>query len=236
MERKTVLRKRKAKRLYLIPAVFAAVIAVLFLCGNNRRQIISVPYISQQGTYVTGCELVSTAMVLNYYRYDVSVKDVVTQTPCSELSETVDGLVGEHPSQSFIGNPTSESGFGCYAPVVVSVLNTFFRRDNRKKAVDLTGTEFEDLIPYVDQGDPVIVWATINMHPSGRGDSWTLRDTGEEFTWPAGEHCLVLVGYDRNEYYFNDPYDSKGLVGYDRDVVRERYAELGKQAVAAIDF
>lgn len=200
-----------------------------------EKKDISVPYISQQGSYATGCELVSAAMFLNYYKYPVSVQDVVSQTPFSNLQPTDNGgFTGKSPSQTFIGDPESETGFGCYAPVVVSVLNSFFRKDNRMTAVNLTGTGFDSLIPYINQNDPVIVWATINMQPSYAGMNWVLEDTGETFTWTAEEHCLVLVGYDADKYYFNDPYNSNGVVGYDKALVLQRYEELGKQAVVAV--
>lgn len=198
------------------------------------KKIITVPYISQDGSYATGCELVSATMFLNYYHYNVSVKDVVGKTPFSELHETNSGLTGKNPAQSFIGDPTSQSGFGCYAPVVVNVLNSFFQQDNQKKATNITGTDFANLLPYLSRDDPVIVWATINMLPSYAGDNWILEDTGQTFTWLAQEHCLVLVGYDDSKYYFNDPYDSNGMVGYDRSLVEKRYQELGKQAVVAV--
>lgn len=199
------------------------------------KKIITVPYISQEGSYATGCELVSATMFLNYYHYNVSVKDVVGKTPCSELRQADNGsLTGKNPAQSFIGDPTSEDGFGCYAPVVVNVLNSFFQQNNREKASDITGTDFANLLPYLSRDDPVMVWATINMLPSYAGANWIQEDTGQTFTWPAQEHCLVLVGYDDSKYYFNDPYDSNGMVGYDRKLVEQRYQELGKQAVVAV--
>ncbi len=217
------------------PASSSAVALLKSQSQLAEKKTISVPYISQQGSYATGCELVSAAMFLNYYKYPVSVQDVVAQTPFSNLQPTDNGgFTGESPSQTFIGDPESETGFGCYAPVVISVLNSFFRKDNRMTAVNLTGTGFDNLIPYINQGDPVIVWATINMQPSYAGMNWVLEDTGETFTWTAEEHCLVLVGYDADKYYFNDPYDSNGVVGYDKALVLQRYGELGKQAVAAV--
>ena len=56
-------------------------------------------------------------------------------------------------------------------------------------------------------------------------------ETGKLFTWKRHEHCLVLVGYDKDYYYMNDPYQSKGLVAYKRSVVEARYATMGSQAV-----
>ena len=34
------------------------------------------------------------------------------------------------------------------------------------------------------------------------GPQWKLLDTGETFTWISNEHCMLLVGYDEDSYYF----------------------------------
>ena len=60
-------------------------------------------------------------------------------------------------------------------------------------------------------------------------------NVGDKYTWIAGEHCLVLVGYDYYRYYFNDPYKDHGIIGYDRKVVEQRYKELGNMAVVILD-
>lgn len=234
MKGKGTLQKKEHRSavVFLILILFAtAFITAFYYFDINQKKIIQVPYISQKGSYITGCELVSTTMVLNYYKYYVTVKDVAERTPKSSLQQKDGKTYGSNPSQSFIGDPTSSSGFGCFAPVVVSVMNSFFNDKKQKTAVDVTGSNFDSLLSYIKDGDPVIVWATMNMQPSHSGKSWILRDTGKTFTWPAREHCLVLVGFDREKYYFNDPYQSNGLKSYDKSIVQKRYCELGKQAI-----
>jgi uncharacterized protein YvpB len=212
-------------------SVFAVSAIVCFLYYHEWKQVLDVPYVSQKDSYATGCELVSATMVLKYYGYNVSVQDVVAKTPFEELKQENGKLTGPHPSEVFIGDPTSENGFGCYAPVVAQVMNSVIQQDGSKRAVDITGMDFDALLPYIRKGDPVLVWATMNMTPSYAGKSWVLKKTGKKFVWPAREHCLVLVGYDQNQYYFNDPYESNGLIGYEKELVRLRYDELGRQAV-----
>ncbi|HCW80279.1 MAG TPA: hypothetical protein DG942_04150 [Ruminococcaceae bacterium] len=202
--------------------------------SNSSEKIIDVPYISQEGSYSTGCELVSASMVLQYYGCHASVEDVVKNTPYSDLQQKDGKFYGDDPTKSFIGDPTSESGFGCYAPVVVSVMNTFLSKSN-KIAVNITGNEFNSLIPYIQRGDPVIVWATMRMLPTYQGNSWIINGTGKTFVWPAREHCLVFVGYNKDKYYFNDPYKTSGLADYTKSVVEQRYNDLGKQAVIVED-
>lgn len=221
-------------RLCFFAAIFLILPMAFAYRNANREVVLSVPYISQKGALSTGCELVSAAMVLNYYGNGVSVEDVVAKTPRSDLTETKNGLTGNHPSQTFIGDPHSPDGFGCYAPVVVSVMNSFLSGSG-KKAVDLTGVGIEDLArEYVAGGTPVVLWATMNMREPKPGKSWVLTGTGETFQWVAGEHCLVLVGFNRDCYYFNDPYESNGLISFEKSLVEKRYEALGRQAVAVI--
>lgn len=199
---------------------------------NHQKKIIQVPYISQESTLAAGCELVSATMVLEYYGFDVPVEQVVAKTPQSNLIQSKDEWIGAHPSKAFIGDPHSADGFGCYAPVITSVMNSFFEKKGEKKAVNVTGTDLETLVQnYIKQDTPVIIWATINMRAPSLGRSWTIKDTGKKFSWIAGEHCLVLVGYDKDNYYFNDPYDTHGLINYEKRLVRERFNDLGQQAV-----
>ena len=231
---------RRGKRIIKHRICFGVVVllllpAALILPNANRETLLSVPYISQKGKLATGCELVSAAMVLNYYGKNVSVEDVVEATPHTDLTETQNGLTGKHPSQSFIGDPHSPDGFGCYAPVVTSVMNSFLP-ESGKKAINLTGAELEELaLNRVANGSPVILWATMNMKEPRPGKSWTLTGTGETFRWIAGEHCLVLVGFNKDSYFFNDPYDSNGIIFFDKELVKTRYESLGKQAVAVED-
>lgn len=68
------------------------------------------------------------------------------------------------------------------------------------------------------------------MKPPKEGNRWTLED-GTQFQWLAGEHCLVLVGADEDYYYFNDPDYGDEVIGYEKELVQQRYDELGRQAI-----
>ena len=67
------------------------------------------------------------------------------------------------------------------------------------------------------------------MKESKRGRTWHFEN-GEKFTWISGEHCLVLVGYNEDFYYFNDP-QSGSTVAHQKSIAEERFEELGSQAV-----
>lgn len=226
-------RKKHNKHFLIWGLCLIFIVTGIIYINAHQKEIIDVPYLSQKGTFSTGCELVSATMLLQYYGYDVTVDQVVKKTPRKELIQTKDGLVGPHPSEAFVGNPQSANGFGCYSPVIVSVLDSFLIKEPGMKATDLSGMELEELTEkYVRNNTPVLIWATMNMKEPYVGKSWVVKSTGKKFQWVAGEHSLVLVGYDRKNYYFNDPYESNGLIAFDKSLVQMRYKSLGKQAVA----
>ncbi|MEE8705299.1 MAG: C39 family peptidase [Oscillospiraceae bacterium] len=211
---------------------------------------INVPYFSQEGDFPTGCELVSAYMVLQYYGVPISEDEWVSRIPCTDLS-SIDSwpeLAGPSPDECFVGNPYLLDGFGCFPPVIVDAMNQVLPEGHR--AMVTTGTPLQELAEtYVSVGKPVLVWATINMVPSYPSQTWMITNpgiqsvdyydywdsvTGEIFTWPANEHCLVLVGYDSDYYYFNDPYDGNGVKAYDRALVESRFQGLGCRSAVVL--
>lgn len=197
---------------------------------------LKIPYISQEGILPTGCELISAMMLLSHYGADVTVEEVVNNTFCAYPVTEGDRTHGYSPYRAFIGSPYDASSFGCYPPVIVDMMNALLPEG--KQAVDITGMALPEIAEtYLLQGEPVLVWATINMMETELRVGWYLLDeegnkTDEWYNWKANEHCLVLVGYDEECYYFNDPYEGNGLVGYSRELAETRYAEIGMCAVA----
>jgi uncharacterized protein YvpB len=104
-------------------------------------------------------------------------------------------------------------------------------------AEDTTGTPLAELAEAnIPEGRPILVWATICMLPTYPNKGWYLTDdsgkpTGEWYDWPANEHCLVMIGYDAEYYYFNDPYAWGIGTKYSRSLVEQRWEEMGKYSV-----
>ncbi len=196
----------------------------------NGKVLIDAPLLHQFPKYPTGCEVVSAVMALQYVGEKITVENFIDN--CMERSSKFywqDGrYYGPSPYEYFLGDPRSENSYGCMAPVIKKALIHYFSSDER--VVDTTGTDLPTLCKsYIDEGIPIIVWASIGMVKITDGPSWTLPD-GTKYTWPSNEHSLLLVGYDANKYYFNDPYTGK-LVSYARSVVEDRYERLGKQSL-----
>lgn len=192
--------------------------------------LLDVLALSQYPDYPTGCESVTAVMALNHIGNAIGVEEFITHhLPCNDSFYEANGrLYGPDPYAVFIGDPRRTNSYGCMAPVIEQALRTCVGEGQR--VVNTTGETLSALCRnYVDNGIPVILWATMEMRPVGSGRRWFLPD-GRQFTWPSGEHCLLLVGYNDREYLFNDPRHG-AVVAYDKKSVEIAYASLGKQSL-----
>ena len=195
--------------------------------SDPGAKLVEVPYLNQLDV-VFGCEAVSATMVLQFYGCDITWKEF-TDVYLIKKPWRVDEngkRFGPDPFAAYPGDPYKDSGpnsgYGCYAPCLAKSLNKVLPQEK-----------------YVDVGEPVIVWATMDMRPSRLTSSWEIDYVdenspyrlGDTHTWNGNEHCLVLVGYDETRYFFNDPYKNHGLIGYDRALVEARFHEQGSQSV-----
>lgn len=192
---------------------------------------IDVPYINQSEKYPTGCESVTTVMLLHYLGYAISVDDFIKNNLEMKDFETRDGvLYGPDPRNYFVGSPYDPDAFGCYAPVICKALEKIV--GDVYEVCDETGKEIDQLVDtYLRKGMPVILWNSINMREPIIGPEWKLLDTGETFTWISNEHCMLLVGGDEDSYIFNDPYENRGVISCPKTVIRDRYESYHRQAV-----
>lgn len=192
-----------------------------------------VPIMHQFPDYPSGCESVSAVMALQHADVSVSVDEFIDQhLPMSSRFYWEDGKnYGPSPYEHFIGSPRSTASYGCMAPVIEKALTSCL--GNKQRVKDVGGYSLSELCEqYVSRDIPVLVWVTIKMIEIQPTNSWYLSD-GTRFTWPGNEHCMVLVGYDENNYYFNDPYVG-ATVSYKRARAETRYAQMGKQALVIL--
>ena len=202
--------------------------------SSSEKILLSVPYLSQENALPTGCEIVSTVMLLQYYSIPADTNALIDRyLECGELELRGKMRYGPDPNEAFVGSPYRSDSFGCYAPVIQKALQRLFQEERHEFQVkNTTGVSLETLCcDYVSGGTPVLVWASINMAPIEEGLEWFLNGSGRLFTWTKNEHCLVLVGYDASHYYFNDPYSSNGVVSYDKELADQRYQEMGRQSL-----
>ena len=210
-------------------------LADFFGISVEHEKIIDVPYISQEGILPNGCESVSAVMLLQYFGFDANPLEFVDKhLDTSPVSIKFGCRYGPNPKYYYAGDPRSEkNGWGCCAPVIVRALNKYLPENHY--ALNLTGTSLAELCSiYIDNDIPVAVWVTVGMKEINRIIQWQSYDKSQTYLYPSNEHCMVLVGYDNENYIFADPYGSLGIVNYPIKDTAVAYGSLGKQAVAII--
>ena len=203
--------------------------------NQTDKLIININHINQKSMgFPTGCESASAVMLLNYKGIKISLDDFINNFLNKSEAPTIinNKLVADSPNNSFIGDPKSYNGYGCYAPVIVKAMKK--ATSNSLNIINTTGTDIEDLISlYISKNNPVLIWASSEMKDITNGTSWYINGKDDKFTWKKGEHCLVLVGYDKDKYYFNDPL-CNGVRGFNKELVQDRFSKLQKQSIVII--
>ncbi|WP_051957319.1 GW domain-containing glycosaminoglycan-binding protein [Bacillus sp. UNC322MFChir4.1] len=110
---------------------------------------LDVPIISQRDPYiparnlVSGCEITSVAMMLQYAGANVDKVQLAYEMPYSSFD----------PNQGFVGNPFGK-GWTIYPPALMDLVRKY-----TGSAVNLTGLEIKSNL---DAGKPVVVWMTMH--------------------------------------------------------------------------
>lgn len=173
----------------------------------------------------TGCEITALTTVLNHLGYDVTK----TEMARDYLKKDYLGRVGF--DKAFIGNPESDSGYGCFAPVIVDAALAYLNEHDMKySAWDISGKELNELFEYVNNDIPVIVWASMGLMEVYKKPAFVDAE-GNQIYWYDNEHCVVLCGYDLEKQTVTVCDPISGIVDYGMERFQYIYDQLEKQAV-----
>ena len=194
--------------------------------------MIQAPLLSQLPELPTGCESATAAMALQYWGIDISPTEFAREyLPTGTAPYTDDEGVtwGCDPREAFPGDPFSQSGWGCYAPVIAENLKAAAGDGYIVKELsDITLEELSET--YLKQNIPVLLWVTIDMEEPYRYLTWNILGSKETFTWICPMHCALFVGMDETTCYFNDPLQEE-VTPYSIEDTKRAYSGLGMQAV-----
>ncbi|MGN0318894.1 MAG: C39 family peptidase [Lachnospira sp.] len=177
---------------------------------------------SQLPELPAGCEVTSLSMALKFKGYSVDKMTIVNKY--LDIGETKKA----NPYKQFVGDPADEeTGYGCYSPVIIKCVQKI-----GANVLDYSHRTFSSILDNVEKGQPVVIWATIDMNPTIFGSSVWKDNDGNVVCWRGNEHCVVLVGFDtsKNEVYVADPLTGK-IETYSLSVFYTRWVEQNKQAL-----
>ena len=203
------------------------------------HKIGGVPVIVQDDLKAA-CETYACTMLLQHFDFDIDeyqfVENYLVTKP---VSYGADGnMYGPDMDSAYAGD--IYTGYGVNAKGMAKFMNNYISTTGSPlKAQPLSGIPLETLCKdYILKDIPVMVWATTYMNEPYVKATWIVdyvdNDTetqiGDSVSWQMGEHCMVLIGFDKNNYYFCDSVAGKVAV-YDKATAEERYSQLGMQAI-----
>lgn len=192
--------------------------------------MIEVPVIDQLPELFNGCEVASLAMLLAAAGTPVDKMELAERV-AKDMTPIVwseDGVIESwgNPNIGFVGDMTGETdGFGVYHGPIFQLLADILQG----RAEDLTEQPFDKLLEAVAGGRQVVIWTNINFTPETVMETW-LSDAGPVLmSW--NEHAVLLVGFDTDNFYVNDPYDGTAAKPIERDSLISSWLQMGSQAV-----
>lgn len=207
---------------------------------DQENTYLKVEYINQkQQGYPTGCESACAVMALRYAGIETDMKQFIKEylktAPVrweEKKGKKEQRLVGPDPREAFAGDPSTEHGYGCELPVIYDGVSRLIKdRKKEVRAVDLSGQELSSIVEkYIDQKIPLLAWVTNRMEPVAEGTRWLIKEQHREYVWKKGEHCILILGYDKENYYYHDPVYGEYL-SETREKLENAYGYMGKQAM-----
>lgn len=194
--------------------------------NNEDVILLGVKNILQKPDLPAGPEITCLTIVLNY------MGDFPDKVSLAENYLTIAEPGTASPYEAYLGDPkVADGSYGCYAPVIVNAANRYFadKGNTRKKALDVSGSTMEDMLDFVKNGTPVIVWGTTNLVESKVTAEWEIN--GELIQWQGYEHCTVLMGYNGTQETVIVADPLRGIVEFDMVTFYQRYAEQHYNAV-----
>ncbi|WP_019412677.1 C39 family peptidase [Paenisporosarcina sp. TG20] len=178
-----------------------------FLLGTNidrKANHIEVPTILQYPELPNGCEITSLTSVLNYYGINVSktimADDYLPQVPFKYENGK---KTGPNPHKAFAGNPRHLKG-GWYVfadPIVKSAKDVIDRYEMNLKVENVSGSTQEEILSYIDQNIPVVIWVTLDLSPPIKRGGWYIEGTNEFHSSFINLHSVVLEGWEAGDVH-----------------------------------
>ncbi|MBC6973747.1 C39 family peptidase [Bacillus sp. Xin] len=196
---------------------------------KETAMIESVPFIKQLPELQRGCEVTSLAMLLQYKGVQVDKMQLASEINKVPFKEN--NLRG-NPYEGFVGNiyTKAEPGYGVYHEPIFKLAEKYMP----EKTIDLTGKDIQDIYKVISSGSPVWVIANTTFQPLAEGSFETWNTNNGDIKITYYEHSVVVVGYDQNYVYMNDPLANNPNKKVSRSEFERAWEQMGKQAITIL--
>jgi uncharacterized protein YvpB len=196
-----------------LATVSAAATSAVILDKPPLALVLDAPVYKQERNL--SCESSSAAMAANFFGVRASEAQILASLP-----------LDENPHKGFRGNVDGLYGglkdYGVYAEPIRQVLAD----------LGLTVEPFsggpEDIRDHLRRGRVLVAWITYDLRVETPRS--VMLDNGEAVTMVPYEHALLIVGYNSDGFWVNDPYAGTAKFYAESEFARS-FAYLGNMAL-----
>lgn len=199
--------------------------------AKKPSAMLDVVLIKQNPELRYGCEVTSLAMMLHYAGVKTSKMELYRQIqkdPDPLIKSSKGDIVRwGNPADGFVGDMTGRrAGYAVFDKPMVALIN----QKLPGRAVNLTNQPFDKVLEHVSAGFPVVVWTTGDYRLPDRWEAWY---HGKQYIkTPLDLHAVVLVGYDANHVYVNDPLSGRKQARVNKQQFISSWNALKNRAVS----
>lgn len=203
----------------------------ILMTNDDKRPItklIEISHVFQNPQLPRGCEVTALSMLLESQGFQAGKMELAAKVKKEPGIYVLDGeTYYGNPEKGFVGNmyTLEQFGFGVFNKPIEALVKEYAP----KQVINLSGSEFEDVLNFVGQGVPV--WVIINTRYQPLKEElfteWTTKEGQVVVT--NKQHAVVITGYDQNKVYMNDPLGIRNNA--DINKFKEAWEQMGKQAI-----
>ena len=139
--------------------------------------------------------------------------------------------IGPNPHIAYAGNPRDING-GWYVfapPIVDAAKEVIVAKKMDLTAENVSGSTREEILSYIDQNVPVLVWVTLDLSPPIINGGWYIKETNKFHSSFTNLHAVVLNGWEDGKVHIMNPLKGHDIIS--EDAFFDSYEALGSQAV-----
>ncbi len=194
----------------------------------------NLPLISNTPEFYKGSEIASLSMLLSSININIEKEKIYAElekdfTPFSNIDNNI---TFGNPNKGLTGDIFNEDkvGYGTFNKPLYNLLNLY-----TENAIDLTGVPFTEIERFVSLNIPVLVITndTFKFLDYSEFINWYTED-GIEISKPKNYISVVVIGYDDNYVYINNPIKNINSEAIPKDEFISAWEQMGSMAVSYI--